>query len=53
MNIQYLNQACAGQRPAHAWFLEIVFVQDVCVCVSAPPQGIYVNEAFTNSMDVV
>jgi len=27
-----LNQAHAGQRPAHKWFLEIAFVHDVCMC---------------------
>ena len=40
----FLNQARAGRRPVHAWFLEIAFVWevsmrvyvDVCVCVSAP-----------------
>ena len=35
-----LNQARAGHRPAHAWFLKIDPVQivcmRVCVCVSAP-----------------
>ena len=34
----FLNQARAGRRLAHAWFLEIAFVHDVgmrvCVCVS-------------------
>ena len=33
----YLNQACAGRRPAHAWFLKINVVwivgMRVCVCV--------------------
>ena len=30
----FLNQVRTGQRPACAWFLEIVFVQmSVCVCV--------------------
>ena len=50
-----LNQVHAGLQPAHAWFLEIVFVRDVCVsvCLCVHPQGIYVNEAFTNNMDVV
>ena len=46
----FLNQARAGRRPA-----SLVFRNRFCagrVCVSAP-QGIYVNEAFTNSMDVV
>ena len=36
---KFLNQARAGHRPAHAWFLEITSVQMyvcVCVCVSAP-----------------
>ena len=34
-----LNQTCASQRPACAWFLEIAFVREVsmharvCVCV--------------------
>ena len=29
-----LNQMHTGQRPAHAWFLEIAFVcKSVCVCV--------------------
>ena len=29
-----LNQACAGHRPARAWFLEIVCVwTSVCVCM--------------------
>ena len=35
----FLNQARTGLQPAHAWFLEIDFVHDVCcvcVCVSAP-----------------
>ena len=37
----FLNQARAGRRPAHAWFLEIDPVRErlyVClrVCVSAP-----------------
>ena len=32
-----LNQARAGHRPAHAWFIEITSVRMyVCVCVSAP-----------------
>ena len=29
----FLNQARAGHRPVHAWFLEIDSVSDVCVCV--------------------
>ena len=28
-----LNQARAGHRPAHTWFLEIAFVQEVSMCV--------------------
>ena len=35
-----LNQAHTGHRPAHAWFIEIDFVRDVCnmcVCVSVCP----------------
>ena len=38
----FLNQACAGLRPARAWFLKIdpVWIVGmrvrVCVCVSAP-----------------
>jgi len=31
--MKFLNQACTGQRPAHNWFLEIAFVQDVCILV--------------------
>ena len=32
--LKFLNQACAGRKPAHAWFLKIVSVQmSVCVCV--------------------
>ena len=32
--VHFLNQACAGCRPARAWFLKIVSVQmSVCVCV--------------------
>ena len=31
-----LNQVCAGLWPAHAWFLDIDLVHEVCVCVSAP-----------------
>jgi len=31
--VAFLNQACAGQRPVHAWFLEIAFVCGVSVCV--------------------
>ena len=33
--IEFLNQACASHRPAHAWFFEIAFVQEVgmCACV--------------------
>jgi len=38
--MRLLNQVHAGQRLAHAWFLEIAFVHDVymhvCVFVSAP-----------------
>ena len=35
----FLNQACAGHRPAHAWFLKIDPVWTcVCVCVSPPPR---------------
>ena len=40
----FLNQARAGRRPAHAWFLKVELVRIVsmcvyvcvCVCVSAP-----------------
>jgi len=39
----FLNQARAGLRSAYAWFLEITFVHDVCmcafVCVCVCPQG--------------
>ena len=28
-----LNQVRADQGPAHAWFLEIAFVQEVGMCV--------------------
>ena len=33
----FLNQVRAGHSPAHAWFLEIAFVQELsmCVCVCA------------------
>ena len=36
-----LNQARAGHRPAHAWFLKIDPVQIVCmrVCVCVRAQG--------------
>jgi len=37
----FLNQAHAGCKPAHDWFLEIAFIRDV-VCVSAP-KDIHVN----------
>ena len=33
---QYLNQVRTGLWPACNWFLEIAFVHDVCMCVSAP-----------------
>ena len=38
-----LSQACAGCRPAHAWFLKIVCMRVhaymcACVCVSPPPR---------------
>ena len=41
----FLNQACAGQRPAHPWFLEIVFVYNdgVSVCVSVPEAINYIH----------
>ena len=36
----FLNQACAGLWPTHAWFLKIDPVRIIgihaCVCVSAP-----------------
>ena len=37
----FLNQACAGRRTAHAWFLKIVSVRMsvcvcACICASAP-----------------
>ena len=31
-----LNQACASQRLANNWFLEITFVLNVCVSLSLP-----------------
>ena len=38
ISLEFLNHACAGRRPARAWFLEIVSVRtSVCVCVC--PQG--------------
>ena len=40
IDVQYLlNQAGAGPRLVHSWFLEIALVHAsvcVCVCVSAP-----------------
>ena len=44
---KFLNQACAGRRPARAWFLRIAFVREVsmrvrvcgCVCVCVRPRG--------------
>ena len=30
---KFLNQARAGQRPVHAWFLEIDPVRDMCMCM--------------------
>ena len=42
----FLNQACAGHRPARAWFLEITLMRTsvcafvcVCVCVCVCPRG--------------
>ena len=36
--LEFLNQARAGHRPAHAWFLKITSVRMyVCLCVR--PQG--------------
>ena len=35
----FLNQARAGHRPVHAWFLRITSVREcwyACVCVSVP-----------------
>jgi len=32
----FLNQSRAGLRPARDWFLEIAFVRDVCMRMSAP-----------------
>ena len=32
----FLNQARAGLRPAHAWFLRIAFCPRMYACVSAP-----------------
>ena len=40
-NSYFLNQACAGQRPAHAWFLRIASVHEclyACVFVYPPPR---------------
>ena len=34
IGIRFLNQARAGLWPAHAWFLDIDLVREVCVCVS-------------------
>ena len=42
----FLNQACVGQRPACAWFLEIAFVHEVGVCVSAPKAINYIHVIF-------
>ena len=43
----FLTQPCTGQRPAHAWFLEIAFVLKVdmfaCVCVPAPEAINYIH----------
>ena len=37
---KFLNQARAGHRPAHAWFLKIDPVRtSVCVCVCVRPRG--------------
>ena len=54
---QFLNQAYAGQRPEHTWFLEITFVWEVgmhvcvCVCVCVCPQAIknYSHEMSLNN----
>ena len=31
-----LNQVHAGLWLAHAWFLEVYLVHEVCVCLSTP-----------------
>ena len=39
---RFLNQACAGHRPSHIWFLKIVSVRtSVCVsvCMCPHPRG--------------
>jgi len=35
-----LNQAHAGQRPVHNWFLEITFVRNVSMHVCPPPRAV-------------
>ena len=43
IQIMFLKQACASQRPVHTWFLEIAFVRDIGMCVSVPKAINYIH----------
>ena len=58
---QFLNQACASCRPAHAWFLKIDPVQIVgmcvhvcmCVCVCPRPRPLITNGVIWRDMNLI
>ena len=37
--LQVLIIKPGARRPAHAWFLEIDLVREVCICVCVHPRG--------------
>ena len=63
--ISFLNQACAGLWPAHAWFLKIDPVRIVrmcvcvcvcvclCVCVSPPPRLLITSDMMWRDIDPI
>ena len=51
-----LNQACAGRRPARAWFPKIDSVRTsarmcVCLCVCPPPRLLITSGVTWHDMD--
>ena len=59
--VTFLNQVCAGHRPAHTWFLKIVSVQTsvcvcvcvCCVCVCPSPRLLIISGVMWHDMDSI